>query len=866
MAFESAQRSSRNRSSHSTTTKASQHDPYAGDSPPRTPPSRSAPYRSPQSERTLQPSTRETFLDDIGPTENARGNDSGDEPDPHDLALSPKHVTRTSIVDNMLLSLDQFAAARSSFLDDFGSAADSDPYELGFRYSTPRRGRGHTFSSSLSSDVEDDNSGRYSGQSPRGHRSNSSSTFQPSLQRITSVGSRDGLGIRSKLASGSAERSQGGRSFFGRRGSNSSASSSVDFGQMNPGAERRSASFDYGSRRPFFPYSGSMAGQDMVPDDIDAAPMPTVPAGPRSTGDYAGVHNFPPPPAPALSRRNSNRSARSTQTRRGRSETLGHASVKGNDGDSKNFRESGRGLQPPMPPSYAADPCAPSPTIGFNKPILPQVDSPPGKERPGFFRRVFGSSKSSSPAQADYHHPVGESPYSREDENNVTPKSGKQTAGSGTPNRDSLPVVNKKPSFFRRRKKSVADNNVPPPIVLPQQTGSKPLDQFRPEPSPVASLRSVMKPYLGSVMSPIFPPDSKDYPGRDISADQANDDMSGGERAQDLPSSPPEEYSSRPPHEQRRESAPARNGVLRPKYSLNLNVDHNDSFLADSSKNEGPNGKSSHKASSSRLSIDRSRRPRTSPEAPGLTQKMSLDESRESFANSDLPRIDERDSRTGLPSPDGDKSSSGVPDGQIRRGSAPAGSSKDGLAPKDKADPDGKGWLDSAISEEHPDESSKASVPIEGPPESPRASNSDVSHYHTASNTPVIPTEDPKSKPNTDSSEAAEPNIDSVTDEVEDRPSEADREQARKIFEGEVQFIGKEPAAAWLGNPDCAMVRKAYMEFFDWSNMNILAALRSLCTRLALKGETQQVDRVLDAFSTRWCECNPNHGFKATGE
>lgn len=621
MAFESAQRSSRNRSSHSTTTKASQHDPYAGDSPPRTPPSRSAPYRSPQSERTLQPSTRETFLDDIGPTENARGNDSGDEPDPHDLALSPKHVTRTSIVDNMLLSLDQFAAARSSFLDDFGSAADSDPYELGFRYSTPRRGRGHTFSSSLSSDVEDDSSGRYSGQSPRGHRSNSSATFQPSLQRITSVGSRDGLGIRSQLASGSAERSQGGRSFLGRRGSNSSASSSVDFGQMNPGAERRSASFDYGSRGPFFPYSGSMAGQDTVPDDIDAAPMPTVPAGPRSTGDYAGVHNFPPPPAPALSRRNSNKSARSTQTRRGRSETLGHASIKGNDGDSKNFRESGRGLQPPMPPSYAADPCAPSPTIGFNKPILPQVDSPPGKERPGFFRRVFGSSKSSSPAQADYHHPVGESPYSREDENNVTPKSGKQTAGSGTPNRDSLPVVNKKPSFFRRRKKSVADNNVPPPIVLPQQTGSKPLDQFRPEPSPVASLRSVMKPYLGSVMSPIFPPDSKDYPGRDTSADQANDDMSGGERAQDLPGSPTEEYSSRPPHGQRRESAPARNGVLRPKYSLNLDVDHSDSFLADSSKNEGPNGKSSHKASSSRLSIDRSRRPKTSPEAPASRKR-----------------------------------------------------------------------------------------------------------------------------------------------------------------------------------------------------------------------------------------------------
>src|SRR5204863_3919991 len=27
--------------------------------------------------------------------------------------------------------------------------------------------------------------------------------------------------------------------------------------------------------------------------------------------------------------------------------------------------------------------------------------------------------------------------------------------------------------------------------------------------------------------------------------------------------------------------------------------------------------------------------------------------------------------------------------------------------------------------------------------------------------------------------------------------------------------------------------------------------------------ESQQVDRILDAFAKRWCECNPNHGFKA---
>lgn len=904
MVFESSQRSSKNRNTQSTNPKISQqqqHDSYASDSPPRTPPSQGGQRKSSNAELTLQPPTRETFLDDITPTDNTKGNDSGSEPDPHDLSLSPKHITRTSVVDNMLLSLDQFAAARSSFLDDsrlFGSTSDSDSYNNGFQYSTQGRSRGHTFSSSLSSDADfqpEENPGHYSGRSTRAHRSNSSSNFQP-LHRINSAGGNDGLGTRNRIydsqpASGPGT-SQGARSFFGRRDSKSSTSSSVEFGQMiagsraGAGVERRSASFDYGSRASFFPFSDPMAAQGMLPDDLDAAPMPTVPAGPRkhSASDYPGVQNFPPPTTSALSRKNSNKSAKSTQTKKGRPETLGTASIKGNDNDSKNLRESGRNLPPPMP-SYASDPSAPSPTISFNKPLLPTMDSPPTtKERPGFFRRVFGSSKNSSPAHTDYQT-MGESPYMRGDEHSpaiATPKPWKQApkqspAGSGTPNRDSLPVVNKKPSFFRRRKKSVADH-VPPPIMLPQQSGGlRPLDQFRPEPSPVTSLRSVMKPYLGSAMSPIFPPDSKEY--RSFTADEANDNIQSGERAQDLPTSPAEEPSVGSPREQRRQSGLAINGVLRPKYSLNLNAgskDHEDSFLADSSGNEDPSSKSSNKLSAARLSIDKSRRPKTSPEAPGHMQKMSLDEAQESFINSNLPhRINKSHSRAGLssgslrlPSHEKDKSSPSPPiaDSKLRRGSAPAESSTERLPPKSKVEREGNGWLDLASSEEHLDESSKAStsLPIEGVPESPKASNSDVSHYRTASTTPIVPNDEPK--PNTDSSETAEANIDSVNDEADDGPSEEDREQARKIFEREILFVGKEPAAAWLGNPDCAKVRKAYMEFFDWSNMNILAAMRSLCTRIALKGETQQVDRVLDAFSIRWCECNPNHGFKATGK
>ena len=98
-------------------------------------------------------------------------------------------------------------------------------------------------------------------------------------------------------------------------------------------------------------------------------------------------------------------------------------------------------------------------------------------------------------------------------------------------------------------------------------------------------------------------------------------------------------------------------------------------------------------------------------------------------------------------------------------------------------------------------------------------------------------------------------------------PTEEDRELAKKFFDGDDDVVEIAGAAAWLGGvgADRERVRTAYMELFDWQNLNILAALRSLCSRLLLKAESQEVDRILSALSARWCACNPNHGFKATG-
>ncbi|CRK45358.1 hypothetical protein BN1723_006585, partial [Verticillium longisporum] len=97
-------------------------------------------------------------------------------------------------------------------------------------------------------------------------------------------------------------------------------------------------------------------------------------------------------------------------------------------------------------------------------------------------------------------------------------------------------------------------------------------------------------------------------------------------------------------------------------------------------------------------------------------------------------------------------------------------------------------------------------------------------------------------------------------------PTDDDRQKAQKIYDGNEDFIQKEKAAAWMGEEGLVRQRtlQAYMELYDFANKSVVQALRQVCERLVFRAETQQVDRILVAFSKRWCDCNPNHGFKAS--
>ncbi|RDW87178.1 Sec7 domain protein [Aspergillus mulundensis] len=832
-------------------TVTSQHHDLDTASPPRTPPGPSS-YKVKRG-RHPRPSVRETFLDDFN--DNANDSyDSGDERDPHDLSLSPGHAARTSIVDNMLLSLDQFSSG-NAVLDDyrlFSSAFESPKYSRSSQDTVAqRRYRGHTSSSSLSSDVEygyDEGASRYASQHARGRRSNSGSNFNAGVRRFESTRSRDGsashFDYRTSITAPATR--------AGRKSSKGSTSSNLDFGpsfsrrQIEPTSERRSASFDMGTRRPFMTSPGSSSDYDsMAYDGLDAAPMPSVPAGPRKhhpPSQEFGNNTLKSQSSrtPVASRRNSIKSSRTTQSRKPRPENLGTAAMRSRDHEFALLGDAD--LEPPPNISSSLDPPAPSPTISFNKTAFPLPEPTPTKERPGFFRRVFGSSKSPGmmpfDGSSDYP-PLRESDSRDVNGTSASPRARSQpqktsAAGTHMP-REGAQVVSKKPSFFRRRKKSVAEN-VPPPIILPQNLGTKAVGIMKPDPSPVSSLRKVMHPYLADAIpnnsSPVvdYSTESSDWStaANDPDNKKSDDALRRKEKGNSLTihTGPKAKYS------------------LYPASAISHAPDT--SFLGTSSGDEEP--------------VDKSNGPEVTPPVPPRSSRRRARDSAKS-ERSDAKTVEtkqgaetSRDKLTILEnlrptslSPVAERSS--IQSATLPTIETPDDDSNSNLT-KELEDKD---MYDATIWNDDSDAPSKLSTPIIDK-ESSRASGSEAFKYQTATNTPIAPQGYQWKSAKNDGSPG---------DTLSEIPSSEEKQQAQKLYDGHDEFVGDEPAAAWLGSPDRAKIRAAYMALFDWSNMNILAALRGLCLRLLLKGETQQVDRVLDAFSTRWCQCNPHHGFKA---
>uniref|UniRef100_A0A0N5A8A3 SEC7 domain-containing protein n=1 Tax=Syphacia muris TaxID=451379 RepID=A0A0N5A8A3_9BILA len=61
-------------------------------------------------------------------------------------------------------------------------------------------------------------------------------------------------------------------------------------------------------------------------------------------------------------------------------------------------------------------------------------------------------------------------------------------------------------------------------------------------------------------------------------------------------------------------------------------------------------------------------------------------------------------------------------------------------------------------------------------------------------------------------------------------------------------------------------VMYAYVDQLDFSNRDFVAALRLFLDGFRLPGEAQKIDRLMEKFASRYCECNPNLGLFASAD
>lgn len=96
---------------------------------------------------------------------------------------------------------------------------------------------------------------------------------------------------------------------------------------------------------------------------------------------------------------------------------------------------------------------------------------------------------------------------------------------------------------------------------------------------------------------------------------------------------------------------------------------------------------------------------------------------------------------------------------------------------------------------------------------------------------------------------------------------EKGRQLAAEFIEGDATHVPSDKVAIFLGGPKLinGMALHFYMQYFDMRSLRLDQAFRDLCQKLHLKAESQEIDRILEGFSARYFECNPNTVFGTPG-
>ena len=877
---------------------------------------------------------RETFLDDITPIDGSMMRENEDKSaqfrDSHDLSLHPRQITRDSLVDNMLLSLDQYSFDRDlggSTMDNnkpYAPFAEENPYVHQQNFA-PRNNRSLSHSYSYSSDYENNEDGaRYSGQINRSRRSNSSSNFQPGLGRINSLRNDGGInqGFAARPGSKGPPVQIPPRGLHSRSGKGSKASSanSLDLGYQSPSAQRwghglggRSSSFDYGADKQSSSAHANIMNRQIntsasyAPYDYDAAPTPTVPGGPSRPRPTSPIFSSRPPTAsadaipPRIERRRSTRSVKGglRANRNGSTSSAGRPDYGLHD-DSREL--------PPMPAFVKDTSPAPAPHVGYEK---AKQATPAPKERPGFFRRLFGSS-SGNHAAALPDPPrshgsatsveTGDRPNSKSKQIASQMKSQQTVPSREAPPVPQQPTLTKKPSsFFRRRKKSVSETEPPVPVpALPRVnlTPEKQATIAKPPPSPVSSLRQVMNPYIRTPQKSAVPERGYNGIDRDMSNSpepfpRVNRGFSPDYEPDPIATIRPVKTNSRDANSrENNDRVPSshstyQKGLLTTELagqSKHSSHEHDATFLQDASDNDQDSVSTRSKTiPSAKTNAINALSLRSRSTSPVVERDMALvaEYERNHARQSPAPNAAKQDSPTPKhkPSPISTKRSRST-----LKPSSPQQEKKEFIVitptkTTSIAKADDRVWLEPSSSEDEVVTSS-LNVPPQPSNASQLTSSSTDTVYKSAMSTalPIVQIDGQDAMNDDDDKEAA-PRLmtaseaikaldELVAKEEAKEVSDSDRERAQQLYDGVEDLVAKDKAAAWLGEDGNARAKTllAYMALYDFSNLNILAALRVMCGRLVLRAESQQVDRILDAFATRWCACNSNHGFQVTGK
>ena len=513
-----------------------------------------------------------------------------------------------------------------------------------------------------------------------------------------------------------------------------------------------------------------------------------------------------------------------------------------------------------------------------------QIDAGPGKERSrgGFLKRMFTSSSKASLTSADSKQQVPQLPpletHSKKDDRrsqalqehqaskNATPAQTESTPPQAQPR---PPPLRTKRSFFQRRRKTLAEEEMPdvssePPPPAPGHQSNRPS---------TSSLRQVMNPWIAGPLSP-----RKREVDQDLDFDHPDE----------LPAPRRTEPRQNAYEFLRSSSPPGSVGRSKPGTQLPPRSDHKVSGSSSPKLHrQRPSTSARESNATSDPNMEVASPAKRAAELSAATKASRRRSATYSPIQSTFADSAEPDRRESTATPPLVKTSTPVKsDAEQPKPVPPRVASKpqvtqdeasksDLQAPQEAPDNawSNRTWIQPDDSSD--EDTATAPKPAETKVDSPRSPQhikavaSEVSiaqeDFISARSVADVEIADHDNDPVSPLSNVGDtqPPLSPLPDALPSTDSYED--QARRIFEGQSDPQVREQGSVELGEPgaDADRLRTAFMSFFDFAGLNILLALRDLCTRMTLKGETQQMDRIMSAFSRRWCECNASNGFKS---